>query len=462
MTGSIRRRLLVGTALAVSLAFLASGALVLVLTRASLRAQLDDALVAKARALSALVEQERDEIESELGHTPELATVGDVFEVWDERSRIVARSGSLRGRDLVPAAVHRAGDAILDDVTLADGVAGRQVTLRFFARAELEELAGHPRQAVTIAVARSLADVDEASARICRVLIGVGIGGTIMCLLVLAWIVRFGLAPLRSLATAIAEVREGDLAARLATASTPEELRPVVDRLNELLARLGIAFSRERELTAEVAHELRTPLAGLRVTIEVALDRERSPERYRSSLAECLTICTQTERVVEALLSLSRLDAGTIRAAFAPVEVDELVREVLAQHSARAGERTLVVTSALPAVTVCTDREKLRVIIDNVVDNAVTYADAGGTVEIELSSTMLRVSNTGCELTKDQLAHVFERCWRGDEARATGTHAGLGLTLSRKLAELLDLEIGVAAETGRFIATIALPRGKQP
>ena len=458
MSGSIGKRLLVGAALAVSLAFLASGAVVLVLTRATLRAQLDEGLVAKAHALAALVEQDGDTLESDLDGARDSAASGDLYEVWDDRARVVARSAALASRHLERAAVFDPGDVAFTEIVLARGERGRQVTLRFQPRADIEDLAGQPRQAATIAVARSSAGVDDAIARIGRVLAGVGAVGTLVCLLVLGWVIRFGLSPLRALASAIAEIREGDLTARLATASTPEELRPVVERLNELLGRLGIALTRERELTAEVAHELRTPLAGLRATIEVAIDRDRPAERYRTALTSCLAICTQTERVVETLLSLARLDAGTIVATAEPVEVDELVREVLATMSARARARRIEVFTELPPITLDTDREQLRIIVHNLVDNAVSYANEGGELRVELFDATLRISNTGCVLSAAQIERVCDRFWRGDQARTTGTHAGLGLALCHKLAGLLGTPLRIEAVDGRFVATVALSR----
>src|SRR5205085_12100562 len=129
---------------------------------------------------------------------------------------------------------------------------------------------------------------------------------------------------------------------------------PIVDSLDNLLRRLEAAFARERELTAEVAHELRTPIAGLRATIELALDRERTPERYRSALADCLAICVQTERTVESLMSLARPDAGMVAATREDIAIDEVVREALAPHAARAAERGLTVETELAPVTLAT------------------------------------------------------------------------------------------------------------
>ncbi|MFN0249304.1 MAG: sensor histidine kinase, partial [Kofleriaceae bacterium] len=305
--------------------------------------------------------------------------------------------------------------------------------------------------------ARALGGVDESVRRVAFVLIGGGIAGTLACLLALFALVRFSLAPVRDVANRIAQIRTSDLSARIADIRTPVELRPIVERLDEMLARVAAAFSRERELTAEVAHELRTPLAGLRATIEVALDRERPADRYRSALTDCLTITVQTERMVTALLSLARLDAGSVRLAREPVAIDELVRDVIAAHTTHAAERQLTIATELTSITRTTDREQMRVAVGNLVHNAVSYAPAGSTIDIGLTERELRVANDGCTLAPTDAGKVFERFWRGDSARTGGTHAGLGLALCKKLVELLGGTIEATIEGSRFIVTVRLP-----
>ena len=455
MPGSMRTRLLAGIALGMALAFLSSGALVLWLTRASLMSHFDEALISRAHSLAALVEDDAAEIEIEMDPA---GAFGDplYFEIWQD-GRVLMRSNTVGQGDLVPAKETSLEVPVLRGVTLPDGRAGRQVTLFFQPRREPEqEHEARPRLAVTLVVARQTSEVTGAIDRVAGVLIGVGVLGTLLCLGLSLGAVRFGLAPVRSLAASIGEIREGDLGARLDSAATPRELRPVVERLDELLRRLAAAFARERELTAEVAHELRTPLAGLRATIEVVLSRgDRPVEKYRAALGECLTITRQTEGLVATMLSLARLDAGVVTAVAEPVELSELVGEVLDPLAARVEARGVKVRAALPPTEVATDREKLRVVVHNLVENAVTYVDEGGTIAIELSGRTLQIRNTGCLLAPEDAARVCERFWRGDASRS-GAHAGLGLALCQKLMAILGGVLTVHVSGDTFVATVKL------
>ncbi len=446
---SIRARLLTGTAIGVAATFAVSGVLVYVLARSQIYSQFDDALAMRARALSSLVEQDGTTVETELDRE-ELGT--EYFQLWTSDGAVLQKSKSLGSGHLM-----RSGQesSTIDTVMMPDGAAGRQLSLTFHPRQDPEDGPPAPPASVQLVLAKSTQEADSTIAALGRVLVLVGLASTLLTLALLAAAVRFGLRPVRELAQAIAELHTSNLAARLETARSPAELRPVVDRLNDLLRRLEGAFARERELTAEVAHELRTPLAGLRATIELALDRERTPERYRAALADCLEICVQTTRTVEALLSLARLDAGMVAAAHTPVELDELVREAVVPHAARVAERNLVLLTELAPVSRETDRDKLRVVLDNVIENATTYVNNGGTVRIELTATYLIVSNTGCTLDRDELARVFDRFWRGDKARTSGAHGGVGLALCKKLVELLQGTITADRIDDRFVLTIA-------
>lgn len=448
---TIRGRLLIGTAIGVSLAFVISGVLVLWLARSSLYEQFDEVLIARGQALSAQVDEDDGRIELELNPA---GTPGEVsyFELWSGE-QVLLRSTSLHGTDLVRAP----GALTISSVDLPDERSGRQLTMRFEVRREPDERPTGPAARVTLVLARPTDEVSSAIGRVAGVLIGGGAFGTLLCLAILAGVVRFGLAPVRTLAAAISELREGDLAVGLEAAATPGELRPVVERLDDLLGRLGAAFTRERELTAEVAHELRTPLAGLRATIEVVLSRDdRPPERYRTALTDCLAITRQTERMVETMLSLARLDAGSLPTTTDPVDLDELVREVLAPLAMRAADRKVTVMTDLAAVTATTDRDKLRLVVQNLIENAISYVDSGGTIRIALSAHTLRIENTGCTLAPAETAHVFERFWRGDAARSTGTHAGLGLALCKKLVAIIGGTIRAEVVDGRFIATVTV------
>ena len=369
------------------------------------------------------------------------------FELWNEAGIPLERSPALG--DLHLDAHAPRGRVVA--IALPAG-RGRQATVEFAPRQDEEEPAAPPKHFV-LGVARDTAGVEASLATLRAVLIAVGLAATLACVLVLVWVTHRGLAPLRSLAHAITKLDEHALATRLSGLEAPAELQVVVARLDDLLARLEAAFARERELTAEVAHELRTPLAGLRSTIEVALDRERDGAAYRTALASCLSICDQTQRTVEVLLSLARLDAGTLAATPGPVDVAALAGEVAAGYIARAAERSLELAIDLHPTTARADADQLRIVLANLLDNAVSYADPGTAVRVEIEASALRVSNQ-TELA--DASHVFDRFWRADGARTAG-HVGLGLALSRKLVEVGGGTLTAELVGGRFVATVALP-----
>lgn len=451
---SIRRRLLVTTAVVTALAFLVSGALVFVLTEGALRSQFDDALRARAQALAALVEQDQQGIESELAVVDRSGDPTEAHQLWNDEGEVLARSEALHDRDL----------AVADEISglsyatgfLPDGRPSRQITLRFVPRYDPEDQPAHPQAAVLV-VARTTTEVDGIIQRIARVLAGIGAAGIMVSMGLLVVVIRYALSPAQAVATAIAAIGTEDLDVRLDRGAAPTELEPIVDRLNDLLARLDGAFTRERELTAEVAHELRTPLSGLRATLEVTLSREREAPRYRTALIDCLAICLQAERVVEAMLALARLEADGVTATAAHVELPELVREVLVPFGPRITERQLTLETTLDP-SICCDRDKFRVVLQNLIDNAISYTDTAGTVWIAATSSTLRVTNTGCLLTPAEVVHVFERFWRGDRARSDGAHAGLGLALCKKLVQVMGGTIMAEIDDGRFIVTVAFTK----
>ena len=446
MKHSIRTRLIVGTVLAIAAVLVAITLILSGLVRGALRDQFDDGLRAKTLELAAQIEINDGEIENEID--PRTLAPGEAYELW-VRDKMIGKSDDHIDLVAVPAG------SGFSEVTLA-GQPARQFTLRSEARIE----GGEPDRKVPIVVilARTTGQVDAAAHHITMVVSGVGLAGLVLGLLVVLLVVRLALAPLRDLASAIAAIRASDLATRLAPQTTAVELAAVTNRLDELLGRLGAAFARERDLTAEVAHELRTPLAGLRATIQLALDRERPAERYRSALEQSLAITRETERLVASLLSLARLDAGQTALHTTPIDLDQLVRDGLDKVHARATERGLRVVTELEPVTLTSDRDKLSVVIANLLANATDYADQGGEIRVTLTDSVLRVSNTGCTLTPDQVDRVFERFWRADASRSPEGHSGIGMPLTQKLLELLGGTIAIEVVDGRFIATVRLPR----
>lgn len=467
--GSLRARLLVGTVAATALLLCGSAALIYVVVRAALYAEFDAALATQAHALTTLVELDgtRLHLEYDAEQLPEYARRErpDYFCFWTADGAVLYRSPSLIGSDL-PLPDGDASRPALRDLPLPDGRPGRCAGLAFAPRREAseEERTGPERpHSVTVVVARDTSTIARELTRLALLLGAVSGAAMLAALAAMSWLVAHLLRPVDQFAGRLAGLDADRLHARFGDLRVPAELRPVVARLDDLLGRLEAAFAREKSFTADAAHELRTPLAGLRTTMEVALTRERDAAAYREALADCLTISEQMQALVDNLLSLARLEAGKLTIERRALELEPFIAGCWKPFAAGAATKQLRVSWSLAEGThPVVDREKLRLVVHNLFDNAVSYADHGGELavaaDLDDGTLRLAVANSGCALPPEQVPRVFDRFWRGDAARsATGIHCGLGLALCRKLIELLGGRIGASVVDGRFAVEVVVP-----
>jgi two-component system, OmpR family, heavy metal sensor histidine kinase CusS len=482
---SLRSQLLVGIAATTLVGFATTAITIFFAIRGTLLHEFDGLLAAKARALATLVDQHGDEVTVQFADHPmqEFARKiqPEYYELWDADGSVLMRSRRLESGDLEFTAGSLAAPRFRF-TKLPDGRPGRLVGVQFLPAVEgesLEPTAEHRkdeddrgdqvdfagRRRVTLVVAKETAEIDRTLARLVWMLLGVSTAAIVAMLAILGWIVKRTLRPLDELAVEIAALDERELSTRFHVSKAPQELSPVVARLNELLARLEEAFQRERVFTADVAHELRTPLAGLRATLEVALGRTRGASEYRRVIENCEIICKDTQRLVSTLLWLARMEAGRADLDRSFVNVSTYVASSWTAFESRARDRGVGVTCAGPLdVLLDTDADMLQVVFSNVFDNAVSYVNEGGVIEIEWSAGQqglaVVIANTGCDLSEERARKVFDRFWRGDTARAaTGSHAGLGLALCHKIVEALGGSIRAKVCDGRFVVTIEFGPG---
>lgn len=452
MLRSLRSRLLAGMMGSISVLLILFGVVIYTTISRSLLEEFDFSLEKMARTLAAAALVERGVIEVELA--PELipdfqeAQGALYFQYWVDDGPVLDRSASLKGADLPH--FHSSGETpVMQSITLPNDRPARAAGMRF--RPAIEYAHERPRgaiqtdefPAVTVVVARETAGLQDRLNHLLWLLIAAGIGTMSVGAVVSVVVIGRSLDPVRRLARDIAAVREDELATRIAASRLPEEILPVVERLNELLGRLEAAFARERCFTADVAHELRTPLAGIRSTIEVALSCQRSASEYRESLEDTLAIARRLQSMVENLLTLARLDAGQTAFRHEPIRLAELIEDCWQLFSETAAPRGLVFDNRVGADLVCvSDLQSLTTILTNLLENCVQYADDNG----HLWATGIRgqegiefaIANTGCRLTDEQVQHVFDRFWRADPARQeAGLHCGLGLAIVRRLSSAL-------------------------
>jgi two-component system sensor histidine kinase QseC len=225
-----------------------------------------------------------------------------------------------------------------------------------------------------------------------------------------------------------------------------------------LLARLESSFERERRFGADVSHELLTPLTELRSLGEYAL---RYPDTdSRQGWKQALEILRKMESIIVCLVDLSRAERGAPLVNLGPIDLARLLQTVWAPLAEQANQRRLQLELNVPPGTlVLSDDTVLRSIVQNLLSNAVNYADEDGAVQVSAmrdnGAVRLQVTNPASSLAAGDLPHLFERFWRKDASRSGGGHGGLGLSLARELARLLGCEL-VAMQAGEQTVTMSL------
>lgn len=469
---SLRSRLLVGMLGGIALLLVLFGFGVYEAIRRALMGEFDSALAATARSLAAAVEHDEGEIEIEFDvrKLPEFDRTERpaYFQFWRTDGTVLRRSPSLGQADL-PRSASSTGSPVARALMLPNGRSGRAAEIRFTPRDDeadkgTESATRAAAGEVILVVGRDTLALEAKLGSLRWLLLLGGAATMTVALLVSLLVARRGLRPLDSLAVRIAGIRTEDLAYRIPTGRMPAEIIPVGEKLNDLLARLEAAFQRERSLTADVAHELRTPLAGVRSTLEVALSRPREAPEYREALSDCLAIAKRMQSMTGNLLTLARLDTGQTPVDREQIHPAERVESCWQEFADRAELRGIGFENAIPAELSCTSNgEALAMVLSSLLDNAVEYADEGGRVRVTgqaaSDSVEITVANTGCGLSQDDARRVFDRFWRGDAARTnTGVHYGLGLAVAQRLVQVLGGAVSAnVSDTGVFSVQIVLP-----
>jgi heavy metal sensor kinase len=484
MIRSLRIRLLLNTSLAVAMILSLLGAALYLCMRKSTESDFNLALLAKARAVASTAEQHGQKIIFDFARQqmPQFVTSDhpDYFQAWIDPD-VVIRSPSLRENNL-PRPPQVRG-LIYTDLVLPDGRPGRSVSMSFTTTIEpaaegnspenenenedKDKDKKEPARAIVLSVATDSIGLHQTLQNLGYLLVGLCALAVVVSGIVLVWIVGRAVRPVERIARDIDQLRESDLSTRLHSPDVPLELQPVVEKLNGLLSRLESAFSREKAFTADVAHELRTPLTALLTTFEVCRSRPRDEAAYMSAIDKCRNVALQMQAMVETLLMLARAEAGQLSLKLQSIDAADLMDDCWALFSPRAEHRRLNMQWQVAGpIPIETDPEKLRIILHNLFDNAISYADEAGTIRISAKvigeKFRVDVANTGSRVTPDQSAHLFDRFWRGDQARAdVGIHCGLGLSFCQRLSRLLKGEIEVqTTEGGWFAARLTLPTGR--
>ncbi len=427
---------------------LALGALFVTLDLAidrELHSRFDAALEARGRALAGIIAARTRPPVTDDAHWPEYSAGGhqEFYQLWDARGQTLARSASSAGRDLDRPPPGAVATPLIYDLSLPDGHRGRAVALRVWRGGAPED----DDAALLLVVATEREALEALEDQLHFSLTGAALAALIVLAVLGLVAVRRTLAPLSAFSRAIAE--RVSTRAHTATpgagidappaADLPLELQPIARTLNEAVDTALAALEREQRFARDAAHELRTPLAELRMIAQSETPNGRDA-------GAVLRAVDGMTRSVDALLALARCEAGLEQPAIEPLELVGLLdgqRHLLASACDARGSRIEV---ALPAeLWVMSDRAMLERIVANLLANAVDHAPRASTLllaaEVSAATAQVTVSNPAPDADLAALQGAVDGERHGSAGARHGAHAGLGLALAGALAQQLGVTL---------------------
>jgi heavy metal sensor kinase len=268
-------------------------------------------------------------------------------------------------------------------------------------------------------------------------------------------LVRRALAPVDVITRTAERISSRNLDERLPVPPTDDELQRLSEALNRMITRLNESFDYTRRFLADASHELRTPLTVIRGELENAVGTPGLPAVTRDGMGSVLEEVDRLARIVEGLFALSRLDAGEAQAERVRFDLGELAMTTTEQMCLLAEDKGVSLSRDISrGVTVEGDRARLKQVVVNLLDNAIKYTPAGGTVTMAVRANAgkawLGVTDNGMGIPAEALPHLFERFYRVDKARSRDLGgAGLGLSIVKAICDAHNGRVGVASEPGR-------------
>jgi heavy metal sensor kinase len=284
------------------------------------------------------------------------------------------------------------------------------------------------------------------------------------------WLAGVAIQPVNSVAHAAQNVTGSNLTMQIPLRGAGDELDHLIDSFNQMTERLNQSFEQIRRFSTDVSHELRTPITAIRGQLEVALFTAETPEQYRESIINAMEDIEKLSSIVRALLLLSQAESGQVVLQKAPLDLREVVTDLVDQFQIPAEEKDVRLTAEIePCAPVEADHTQIERLLSNLLSNAVKYTPKGGSVRVivgparEQGWTKLSVEDTGVGIPAENLPHIFDRFYRVRNAQTNSIQGlGLGLSFVAWIVEAHGGRIDVASNSGegtRF--TVLLPSGVQ-
>src|SRR5437762_6713210 len=257
------------------------------------------------------------------------------------------------------------------------------------------------------------------------------VGGVVASALIGIIVTRRGLRPLREMTQSLGRIGPDQLKQRIGSTGWPRELQPLAVAFDQMLERLDDSFTRLSQFSADLAHELRTPIANMLGEAQVALTRERTATEYRETIESTIAECERLSRIVDNLLFVARVDAAREPIARKRFDARAAVEKIAAFYQTIADDRRVTIGWSGEG-QIYADPDLFERALGNLLDNALRFTPENGSIQIALcqrdADFEVAVSDNGCGIASEHLPRVFDRFYRVESSRGSDG-AGLGLAL---------------------------------
>lgn len=263
------------------------------------------------------------------------------------------------------------------------------------------------------------------------------------------------LRPLRSILSAIANIEEGHMDAKVNYYHTGDELEELAVRFNSMLIRINSLIKGMKNTLDSAAHDLRTPITRLRGMAEIALADERHPEGLRSTLESCIEEMDGLSKMLTIMMNISEAETKAVTIHIQNVDLIKILSELYEFYSYSSEDKHIDFLNELPEMNIIieTDQTLLKQILGNLLDNAIKYTPNGGTISLGINhpdsnNVNIIITDSGPGISEEELPRIWERLYRGDKSRSE-KGLGLGLSLAKAFTEALRGTLSAESALGK-------------
>jgi len=310
----------------------------------------------------------------------------------------------------------------------------------------------HPGGKVyTLQLAQDRSSDEQVERNFALLFIAVLFGGIVASALIAIIVTRRGLRPLREMTESLGRIGPDQLKQRIGPTGWPHELQPLAVAFDQMLKRLDDSFTRLSQFSADLAHELRTPIANMLGEAQVALTRDRTAVDYRETIESTVAECERLSRIVDNLLFVARVDAAREPIARKRFDARAAVEKIAEFYQTVADDHHVTITCRGNG-QIYADPDLFERALGNLLDNALRFTPENGSIQIALSQHEadfeVAIRDNGCGIAAQHLPRVFDRFYRAESSRGSDG-AGLGLALVKSIVDLHGGSAKIDSDVGR-------------